>query len=83
MTDEEPPTAWAERATFYRCRALDALKEAGLASDARRRNQYFQMAQSWYALAVQIENQMDHLRTDEATSTLISPKRAADTRAGA
>lgn len=81
--DEEQPASWAERATFYRCRALDALKNAGLASEARQRNQYFQMAQSWYVLAVQIENQMDPLRTDEATTTLISPKRAADTRAEA
>lgn len=81
--DEEQPASWAERATFYRCRALDALKNAELASEARQRNQYFQMAQSWYALAVQIENQMGCLRTDEATATLLSLKKVAAIRTGA
>lgn len=45
----------AGRAAYYRRMALDALKHAQQTKDEKRRDSYFDLARSWHAMAVQIE----------------------------
>ena len=54
-----------ERSAYYRMMARDALRRAALTNDTEQRGQLFNVALSWHALAVQIEESLGVLEREE------------------
>jgi len=57
-----------QRAERYRQFASEAMRKGQGAADADRRSEYFAMAGSWHAMAVEAERALDAAERDEAAA---------------
>ena len=75
MSDDIASLPLGERGAHYRKMALDALGHAQAAQDGVTREKYLNLARSWHALAVKIEEGLA-----KAAAQAITPRSATTSR---